>query len=88
MLNDGQEHGRQLAITFLDSEVLHGTRDTFAALLIEAADFYMNNLTMSTAFHAVDLFRFGEQVIQKLYNLHVELNNFLKPVSPRFTNKD
>lgn len=46
------ESPEKLAISHLDSRVLHDGRGSLVVLLIEGASFYVNNATQSTAFNA------------------------------------
>lgn len=50
------------------------SRASFVDLLIAAADFYITNPTMPTAFHTISFFRFGKQLVQKLGDLYDEFN--------------
>lgn len=66
--------------------MLRATQARFVFLLIEAAVFYHNNLTISITFHAPIFYHFGKQLLQKLYNMYDEFNNFFKPISLAFMN--
>lgn len=50
-MNEGWKYGKELRKSHLESEVLHYTQGGFVVLLIEAANFYINSLTKSIAFH-------------------------------------
>lgn len=58
-LYENREKGKELGISHLDSEVLHGIRGSFVFLLIGGAGFYINNATKLTAFHATSVHRIG-----------------------------
>lgn len=81
-------YGKELDRWHLDIAVLHASRASFIALLIEAADFNINIPTNSTVFHAPIFYRFTEQFIKKLYDLYEEINKSLKPSFPRFMNEN
>lgn len=68
----------ELGISNLDSEVLHVTRSSSVLLLIEVAGLYINNATKSTAFHALSFYRFGDQLLKKLYDLFEKFNALRK----------
>lgn len=53
VLKEGGKSGEELWIPPFDIEVLHATRGGFVVLPIEAVEFYINNLTKSTAFHSL-----------------------------------
>lgn len=75
-LNKGQNGGKALRISHLNSEVLRDTRASFVVLLIEAADFFVKNPAESTTLHASDFWRSGLQLQPKLYMLHAGCNEF------------
>lgn len=49
--NKGREDGKKLVLSHLGSQVLHATQGGFVTMLVEAADFYVENSTKSIAFH-------------------------------------
>lgn len=75
-LNGVEEDSDEPRKVQVESKVVHGTRASFVALVIEAVDFYINNSTKTTTFHAPRLYRFGELLLQNLYHLHVGFNVF------------
>lgn len=56
-LNREQEDDKEIEISHLDREVLHGNRHGSVVLLIEMAYFYVNNSTKPTVFHAPNFYQ-------------------------------
>lgn len=86
-LNDGREDDQELSIWHLDSKVLHSTRGSFVVVLIEAADFFINNPTNSTALHASSFCQSGEQLLSKRYHMCNEFNILMKTIFDAFRNE-
>lgn len=68
-----------MGISHLNREVSHGTRRIFVVLLIEKPDFYITNPKRSIVCYTHSFHQFGEQLLEKLFNLHVVLDEFLQP---------
>lgn len=68
-LIEGHENGKELDISHLDRELLYASRATLDILLIEAADVYHTNSTKCKAFRIPSIYRFGKQLLRKLYDL-------------------
>lgn len=78
--NEIWKDGKELRISQLESEMLHGTRNSFVILLKEGAVIYTNNSTKSTAIPVFSFYRFGKQLLQKLEALQVDDSDFLNSV--------
>lgn len=74
--DEGNEYGKELNVSFLDREMLHANQSSSFVLLIEATGFYINDRTKSAASHTSSFYRLGEQVLQKLYDMHVGSDDF------------
>lgn len=60
-LNEGQKDGKGVSISRLNSGKLRATQSFFGVILIEVANFYIDNPTKSTNFRAPTLYRLGQQ---------------------------
>lgn len=78
-LNEDQEYGEGLGILHLCIEMFHGNKASFVVLLIEAADFSINNPTKSTDFHAISFYTFCGKFLETSYDVHADFNELLKP---------
>lgn len=84
-LNESQDNGKEVLISHLDGEVLHANEASFVVLMIKAFETQIINHTKSAVFHAPSFYRFGEQLLKKLYDLFEEFHDSLKPCFPGFT---
>lgn len=70
----------------MDNEVLLSTRVSFLVQFIEAAGFYFNDPTKSTAFHVLSFYLLGRLLLQKLYDLYDEFNETFYATVVAFVN--
>lgn len=80
LLNEVWEDRKQLKISLLDSEMLQGTRSSFAVTLEEAVDSYINEPTKSTTFHVRIFYQLGERLLQRLHELFEMFKILPKPI--------
>lgn len=59
-MSKGQEGGKQLEVSYPDTEVLHASRSRIVVMLIKVSDFNIKNPTRFTAFHAPSFYRLGK----------------------------
>lgn len=75
--NDNRDSEKEQRKLHLDSGALPASRACFIVLLVEADAFHINNPINFTVFRAFRFYRFGEQLLQKLFvGFNESLKNF------------
>lgn len=67
--------------------MLHGTRSSFVFLLIKLNALNINKRTKSAASHALSFYQLDKQLLQRLYYLDYERNEFWKQSFVVFMNE-
>lgn len=78
LLHESREDGKDLGISHMDSGMLHGTQGGFVVLLLETADFSINNPRKVDLLRCSSLLTIGRVVPEKLYLPHVYFSGELE----------